>query len=238
MSVNSPALLIVPPYDAVQPAGPDAPPLGAILLADLRLGLASVERTIEARTSSPWCPIAVMVPPHPPRSAESVLGALPPHLVPVGAGEGEAIDPARVRQATDARPAPGPRELARYAAARIGGPGVVPALEICFGVEDSYSERVRPVPQSTVNRLRASGPLACNDWRTLAQIVGWHSGRDSEPMPPGLEGWTQRFLGLSAAEAAQRTGWEWILESALRRWGYVRDPNAGSGEYSTAVRGG
>lgn len=240
MPVNAPALLIEPPYVALRPVGTVVPPLGSILLADLRLGMATVESAVAARSRAPWCPIAVVVPPQPSRLAELALGQLPPHLVPVSGQEGEGIDPEAIRRATERRPAPGAAELARYAALRIGGIGLAPVLETCFHLDDPndepFSERMRPVPPSTVSRrLRASGPLTCHDWRNLARIVDWHC-RTIEG-PPGLAGWIRRYLDMASADVTLRAGWEWIVELALRRWGYVQDPESRGGDFSTAVRG-
>ncbi len=235
MPMNIPALLIEPPYAAIRPVGHGVPPLGAILLADLRLGMPAVEAAVAVRSRAPWCPIAVVVPPQPSRLAEAALGQLPPHLVPVGGGGDQGLDPEAIRLATERRPAPGPTELARYAAVRIGASGVARVLETCFQLDDPHSERVRPVPPSTISRrLRASGPLTCHDWRNLARIIDWHGRMDNEPA--ALTVWLQRYLDLTVAAMKQRVGWEWIIEAGLRRWGYVQDPEAGGGEYSTAVR--
>lgn len=75
--------------------------------------------------------------------------------------------------------------------------------------------------------------LLPHEWSRLSELVGWilescqcggslerkaaHAGIDQRT----LRRWLERLPGVSVAQATLTPGWEWILEAALRRFGYI-----------------
>lgn len=94
--------------------------------------------------------------------------------------------------------------------------------------------RAGALPYRTLCRqLHRLGPLRPRDWRALARLVGIGLGtgragvdlaRDSGIDPRTLRHRLRRLLGIGTHEYRERVGWEWILETALRRHGYLRAP--------------
>jgi hypothetical protein len=103
-------------------------------------------------------------------------------------------------------------------------------LAACFG---EGGDALRP-PRTLTRQVAALGPLQVRDWRglaRLAQVFACRSARASQSLegaayeagvdPRTLRRWLRVATELSWAEAGSRVGWEWILESALRRFGFV-----------------
>jgi hypothetical protein len=92
---------------------------------------------------------------------------------------------------------------------------------------------VTPSATTFSRHLRRYGPLTRRDWRTVWRLVdiltGMHDrssargetlAREHGLDPRTLRRWVRHYVGTSLTQAVARPGWEWILESVLRRWGY------------------
>ena len=72
------------------------------------------------------------------------------------------------------------------------------------------------------------GEYTARDWRALARLcvhaqagtVGHHHLRAPLPLRAAL-GYARKYLGIRYHVLAERVGWEWVLEGALRTAGYV-----------------
>jgi hypothetical protein len=82
---------------------------------------------------------------------------------------------------------------------------------------------------STYSRLFAQyGEYTARDWRALARLCG-HAAQGAQSMhwtPPTLalrtaSYYTKRYLAIPYHVLAERVGWEWILERALRTGRYL-----------------
>lgn len=223
--------LLTPPYRRITWGSGEAPPLGAIAIAEA----SSVRRvTYELAPlvgRAPWCIPCLIVTA---ASAEpAVLSAL--HDVPgrpafVSGPVADDLLPALVLAAVRDRPAPSGLHLAEYAVRRTGRVEFRPLLAglLAAAAEDTG----RPIPVRTLrDRLRRFGPLGPRCWRTLGtlcrvaatmggsglEVLAWRAGVS----PRSLRSWIRRYLGASLQDFRLNAGWEWVLEAALRRAGYV-----------------
>ncbi len=237
-----PTLYLDPPYLAAYPPPATPPPLGAVLLADLQDGLAAFADAIERQRAAPWCPLVLRT--ADPRVTPAVLATFEPWPGCFGllatAGLPAAGPNFRVLAAVRRRPLPIPERVARYAEARLDR-GVAPVLLACMG-----GPGVARQPSRTLTRRVAElGSFEIRDWRALSRLTwaaalaqlrpeasletaAWEAGSD----PRSLRRWVRRFTGLEWDQLRARVGWEWIVELALRRGGYVREPSgaaAGAG---------
>jgi hypothetical protein len=137
---------------------------------------------------------------------------------------------ARVQAAVRRRPVPQATTIAQWVEARLRRPGSASVLAACCG---EGGDALRP-PRTLTRRVQALGPLEVRDWRglaRLAQLLAARSSRyptalettafDAEVDPRTLRRWLRLATDQSWSEAASWIGWEWVLESALRRYGYL-----------------
>ena len=81
------------------------------------------------------------------------------------------------------------------------------------------------------------GPLEVRDWRGLARLAQALAGRsahaarglevaagEAEVDPRTLRRWLRIATERAWPETDALMGWEWALESALRRYGYLEQP--------------
>ncbi|HXG43624.1 MAG TPA: hypothetical protein VNJ71_02585 [Gemmatimonadales bacterium] len=230
-----PTLCLDPPYLAAGPPAGSTRPLGAVLLADLAEGLAAFADAIDRQRSAPWCPLALRV--ADPRLTPAVLATFEPRPG-CFARFTSADNPTsgrifHVLAAVQRRPLPTPERIAAYTEARLDR-GVGPILLACMTGSGSGRRPSRTLSR----RVQALGPYEVRDWRALARLTwaaalaglrsggsvetaAWEAGSD----PRSLRRWVRLFTGLDWEEVRARVGWEWIVELALRRGGYVREPS-------------
>jgi hypothetical protein len=235
--------ILDPPYTMFRPSGSRLPALGAILLADVRLGRSTGESLGRTTASAPWCPTAAVVPANmPARQLMEILDLLPHGCVRLlMEPDANPLDPASCVLAIARRSEPTPSEIAGYVASRTGS-GIASPLTVCFGRND-----VEGSSRSSLSRsLRSYPPYTAHDWTAIGMLLRmlgsarWPSGRlahDNGIDPRTLRAWTARYLALPWALAKQLLGWEWIVEAALRRGGYVPVPFAHSSADRSAVGG-
>ena len=225
--------VLEPPYQQASPSGLIHPAVGSVLIADLSDGIPALANALQHAREAPWCPLVCLVADH--RVTLPTLTTFEPvpgtwatlhpsdyrHLPP----------PQRVRAAIRRRPAPQVPIIAQWVEGRLRRPGSASVLAACFG---EGGDALRP-PRTLTRRVHALGPLEVRDWRGLARLAQVVSARASlngaHPLettayeanidPRTLRRWLRLATDLCWGEAIGRIGWEWILESALRRYGYV-----------------
>jgi hypothetical protein len=168
------------------------------------------------------------------RIPAAVLGTfepIPGTWAPLYTGDYASLPPAeRAVAAVRRRPVPRSTTIAQWIERRLRNPGVGGVLAACFGDE---GDNQRP-PRTLTRRVRELGPLEVRDWRGLARIAQILAARsfraggsletaafEAEVDPRTLRRWLQLVTNRSWVEASGMVGWEWVLETALRRWGYV-----------------
>jgi hypothetical protein len=86
------------------------------------------------------------------------------------------------------------------------------------------------VPRHISRRLLELGPLGAPDWRWLFHLARLSGGRDipveelarrHAVSARTFRVQVRRYTGASVKTFRELVGWEWVLEAALRRWGYL-----------------
>lgn len=235
--------LLAPPYKAfLSPGAP--PPLGAVLVAEGEDLAVLVAGLADAANTAPWCPGCLVA-----RGSDE-LTLLARALEPIP-GSFTTLDPAADTLSPEAvlirvheRPPPDAETLARYVSRRLELPGVCPDLAACFrepGWEEGTDIIRGQSPRTLARKVAALGCLKPSGWRNLARLIrlklAWEGidGVSLDGLAAGagydvrtVRRWLRR-AGVGRLRGLLGTpGWEWLLESALRKWGYVR-PAGGDG---------
>ena len=236
--------VLEPPYTLSVPLTHPRPPVGAILLADLSDGISALARAVVSSRDAPWCPLVpVLADRRIPAETLTTFEAVPgtwatlyssdfPHLPLV----------ARAEAAVRRRPVPQATTIAQWVEARLRRSDTASVLAACFG---ESGDALRP-PRTLTRRVQALGPLEVRDWRGLARLAQLLAASspcftsslettayEAEVDPRTLRRWLRLATDRSWPDAAARIGWEWVLESALRRFGYLefRELRRVSGAY-------
>ena len=223
--------LLEPPYDTIRPAGRFRPPAGSLLLVDLTGGIPALAEAVNGQQDFPWCPLVLLV--------DRSVSAETLHTFEPVPGTWALLYPSdyaylplarRARAAVQRRPIPCSTTLALWVERRTGLPSVASTLAACCG---EGGDALRP-PRTLTRRVQALGPLEVRDWRglaRLAQLVARLSPEggpslegaalEAEVDPRTLRRWLRLATDLCWHQCAGLVGWEWVLESALREYGYL-----------------
>ena len=218
------------PYAAysLRPAGPL--PLGAVLVLDMSGAESALEQAIIWQASAPWCPLALVIR-NVPASASLIKHLTHLHdplaFVP-GASGGQFPLVEEIIKAVRNRGGPDGGEAFTYVANRLEQG----SLRSLFAEAEAFTrpEHTHPAPRHVSRRLRVLGALGVPDWRSLFQLARL-SGVGRVPIEElarrhgvgvrTFRAQVQRYTGVSTQSFREWLGWEWVLEAALRRWGYL-----------------
>ena len=225
--------VLEPPYQLASPQGPLHPALGAVIVADLAAGIPALARALVRAREAPWCPVVSVL------GDRTVLPAATLSTFEPVPGTWATLYPndfsqqtlgERALAAVRRRPVPHATTVALWVEHRLGAPGTASVLAACFG---EGGDALRP-PRTLTRRVGALGRLEVRDWRglaRLAQVLACRSARATQSLEAGafeaevdprtLRRWLRVATDLTWAQAGAWVGWEWVLESALRRSGYV-----------------
>lgn len=230
---------LTPPFHAAVELHTDALLPGAVLLVESAGGVRAsghvAAPAADAHRRAPWAPVCLV---GDPRSIAAI--SLEPHLPAwavvarapwVASHEDPAALPERVLLAVRQRPAPTAAQLSAYIISRTDRSDLHLALAAALDSDPAASGHHR----TTIWRhLSAFGELTARNWAAIARLTailrraGEFPGRTRERLarefgvdPRTMDSWLEQYVGLPLAEAGARPGWEWIVESALRRGGYV-----------------
>jgi len=220
-----------PPY---QLAGLHRPPSNDVPLGTVVIGKGDVTIAVLAELTAmvhqwPWVVPCLVVPAnHEPITPLLMLVTeLRDRLVLVGHGSSAASDELqRVLTSVKQRSLPTPGGMAAWIAARVGRSDLEAHLGLQFrealhGVRASTATSV-----STFSRVFARhGPYTAHDWRALARLCG-HASAHFQCSTRFLSlrtasHYAKRYLAVPYRVMAERLGWEWILEAALRAGSYI-----------------
>lgn len=200
------------------------------------------ELVSQALTASPWCAVVLLTEEF--LSAPDVMALMPilPRTTIVLAG-GIGVDPTTLHAALQLRGTPDAAEVSGYLRLRQLPRALIGAVEDALASPESESEKVASGPhRSSINRrLAAFGRLRAADWRALFRIIQatgrspLHEATTSISTeraalatgtdPRTLRAKTKELLGVRARPALDTPGWEWKVEAALRRHGYLPWPS-------------
>ena len=231
----------VPPDWCPSPIPPDPLPLTSVLVIDLAGGVPAIQAAVDVHETNPWCPVCVVVPAAPLEVA--ILGAMR-SLSRALLVERQARDPwlsgSAIVSALRAAPEPGSDRMAEYIVGRTNGGDLAYVLSACLAPAWQSGQKSHAPSRSTLSRwLSAFGSLSARDWRAVARLIRAlhrppHPDASVEQIawahqldPRTLRESSVRYLGMTARDAAERPGWEWKLETVLRRFGYAGARAAG-----------
>jgi hypothetical protein len=215
------------------------PALGSVLVCNCEIDVVALAQAYSCHSKSPWCPIAVVVPPrlHIDLRVLEAFEPRPGVLVPVVSEWSDLqADPAPLRKALRRRSLPSSSMIAEYVRRRTDRSDVSASLEACLA-SGLKRQSISPIShRSTLGRhLRDFGPLKPRDWVAVAHIIqtlwlgSFHGAHtvDGAAFQVGIDPRTLRarllrYCGCDYTQSRVRLGWEWIVEAALRRFGYVR----------------
>ncbi len=216
--------LIDPEAEEIRPLGSaHNPPLGSVLVHRWELAGQADHVAAVHRQFLPWCPLVV--------------------ITPNGNGEISSLSAARlewsrpgmpprdvVLAAVTARALPAPDEVAAHVARRLNLPELGPLLTVCFDVSGTQAWRGLVDDRDSFYRMfDRYGPFNPRDWGSLARLITLTSSQGREVVElamragavAALELEISRLLGLDLTCFMARAGWEWVVEAALRRAGYL-----------------
>lgn len=223
-------LALEPPFAAFTPAGPFCLGLGTLLCADLTDGIPALARALHAHAISPWAPLVLRLPDRRiPVSTLTEFEPVPGTWAFLYPGDLAHLSPEqRVIAAVRRRPVPSNLSIARWVELRLGLPEVGGIMLSCLHGGGGATRPTRTLSR----RMRALGPFEVRDWRGLAElariVAGVGQGLTLEAQaylagldPRTLRRWLRLATDLRWVEVSRRAGWEWLLESALRRSGHL-----------------
>jgi len=226
------AFVLDPPYARLRAISLAPGGVGSILVADLTGGISGLAAGLAVHRPSPWCPLVLLA--DQVALADEELATFEPfpgclgRAVPYSRERQQLID--SVIEAVRHRAAPSNEVLAGYVVKRTGCAMIEPALlELFEGIAGS-----RRIGRSVTRHLAAFGPFGARDWQgviVLARLLASsrlvsssleRTALDAGIDPRTLRRWMRLASDLEWRAVAHRPGWEWLIESALRKAGYVR----------------
>jgi hypothetical protein len=231
-ALRSELLAVAPPYRTAVPvhgAGGAELPLGSVVLAQGDAMIAALAELTALSHRAPWIvPSLALSTPQESLEPLFVVTELRDRLV-VSSPARDRDDIAHVVTAVRRRPPPTPAMLARWVARRLATRELESPLrhqfERSLGAAGDGDRSV-----ASYSRLFSQyGRYTARDWRALARlcvhavartIENGHSGA-SLPLRNASH-YATRYLRVPYHVVADRLGWEWVLEAALRAGGYVK----------------
>ncbi len=229
-------VIIRPPYQAAVPLVGRLrelpPPLGSTIHAEGHHVLPVLGLLTAITHRWPWVAPSIALP-----TSESPFEPWLSHISDIDARL--AVSSIRVHQHLNMRvilstvrnrPPPSPLAMADYVVSRIKAPELSEALYYQFREAVERVPAAREASLSTYSRHFADyGRYSAQQWRMIAILIHQLVRQHSEPHVQLIHirtanRYVRRFLGLSWTEASRLFGWEWVLESALRRGGYIESP--------------
>lgn len=211
---------------------PVLPSLGDALAVHAAPAARVPELVCEALAAAPWCAVVLLTEQAlSGTEVASLLRILPSIIVSVDGGL--QAEPASITTQLRLRGAPSREELVGYLRRRGLTRGLIAAIEDALATRENQKVVRSPHPSSINRRLAAFGPLRAADWRALvgllqfeapASISAERAALEAGADPRTLRARTEELLGVSAHPALDTPGWEWKVEAALRRHGYVPWP--------------
>lgn len=230
--------VLAPPYVVLSHVSlddPMGPSLGsAVFDGNATSPVAALARLTQAAHRWPWIIPCVVLPStgRHLRGAIEIISELRDRLAVATVGDrahtagapdiARAIARAIVRRAQPTAPI-----LARWVAQRLEVRGLARVLRRQFADALEQVPSTAACSSSTYSRYFAAlGRFRAHDWRRLARLCV-DAPRHAHPLPRSpvsrrtTEAHVRRYLGMTFGEATRLVGWEWVLESALRRGGYL-----------------
>ncbi|MGE0438968.1 MAG: hypothetical protein AB7L66_01430 [Gemmatimonadales bacterium] len=220
--------VLEPPYRESYPPLGRPPAVGSIAIGRV-LSQRGVTPTLSALLErAPWLvPSIVLAPALVSPVVLQGLWGLPgqPSFL-VTARPAERIETAELVSAAAGRPAPPTPLLVAYVIRRTRSVVLGQTLDQAWGERKPVATADRTVR----HRLRRLGDYGRHDWLRIRKLIRARTegpGLSVELLAQSVgteartfRGWVRRYLGTSVKTFQSLVGWEWILETALRRGSY------------------
>ena len=227
--MKSESLLIMdPPYVMARRLSDTAPELGAVALLDAVPHRPSTNEVRGQMDVAPWCPLCILA------GEESGMRStrrLSRACVVFGLGEDGG---AAILRAVAARPRPTPSALVEWITRRTRLPVLARTLSDLFSRPVMCRSEVAFLPYQVRDQLRLLGEWNAADWQrgaALAELAGDRTAMRrtlaTDVRATEMRSWMVDLLGVGPADFERRVGWEWVLEAALRRSGFVEHRTKG-----------
>ena len=222
-----------PPY-ATLSSWQERSPLGSVLVTDFRFGIAALIDGIRHHRSSPWCPLCIVDPEDSSLSQLEVFAPYEGAFAIVRCPDlKQQVSPPLILDSIRQRISPTPEAMARYVVNRLDCGDAFKALVEAF---DGRAQARESLPPRTLSRrIHNLGALHIRNWNSIGKLIRALCSNEAGRLnsiesiafehgvdPRSFRNWLRLCTDLHFRDAAGLAGWEWILESALRRWGYVR----------------
>jgi len=234
---RSELVALAPPYrtaTVLRSADGAQLPLGSVVLASSDATVAGLAHLTAVSHRAPWAVPCLTLPLEQESLKPQLLlvTELRDRLVMVRvAGRKVTPDVGSLVAAVRRRPPPAPTMLARWVARRLSSREVEVPLRHQFeeGLCGAPADDARSI--ASYSRLFSRyGRYTARDWRALARLCahavcrisgdGEADGQGHLPFRTASK-YAARYLGVAYHVTAERLGWEWVLEAALRAAGYV-----------------
>jgi hypothetical protein len=228
--MKSESLLILdPPYVMARRLSDTEPELGAVALLDAVPHRPSTNEVRGQMDVAPWCPLCILA------GEESGMRStrrLSRACVVFGLGEDGG---AAILRAVAARPRPTPSALVEWITRRTRLPSLARTLSDLFTRPVMCRSEVAFLPYQVRDQLRLLGEWSAADWQRGAALAELAADRTSmkrtlaaaDSRASELRTWMVELLGVTLADFERKVGWEWVLEGALRRSGFVEHRTKG-----------
>jgi hypothetical protein len=222
-----------PPYASFSCDARVIPTLGSIFTLDMSDAETGLEEAILWQGRAPWCPLVLVL-------GSTLLSAGIIELLsqlhgPMGfvsISQRASPEIGEILNAVRARPTPTPSTVFSYVANRLGNASVRDLLteSLALAAEPRCGPLLKCIRRRVSRQLRALGPLGIPDWNRLSKLALLSGLRHVQVEelarlqgvePRTLRAQVRRYTGVSPRNFREWVGWEWVIEAALRRWGYL-----------------
>ena len=228
--IGSALSLLEPPYADPRPwiGKPPVPGAVAVVPAD---AIRQFDRVAECFNESPWVvPCVLLAPAMVSPALLQTVWALPcqPAFVILN-GPASHVSAAVVLNAVASRPVPTVPHLVAQVVTRTESVSLGHTLAAIWS--DQADRRAVDAERTVRYRLRREGGLSRHDWLRVRKLIqvktgGWNSSVEEQAhlvgtAPRTLRAWVARYLGCSMRAFRMTAGWEWVIETVLRRGGFA-----------------
>jgi hypothetical protein len=221
-----------PPYVSFSCNATGIPTLGSVFTLEMSDAETALEEAILCQGRAPWCPLVLVL-------SRMVLSAGIIELLtqlhgPLGFVSVSQRGPPDINEVLNAvrdRPTPPLSTVFSYVADRLGNASLRDLLTESLALAAEPSGGPLPKNVRRVSRhVRALGPLGIPDWNRLSKLAllsGLKNvqveelARQQGVEPRTFRAQVRRYTGVSPRSFREWVGWEWVIEAALRRWGYL-----------------
>ncbi|MGQ0766455.1 MAG: hypothetical protein ACT4OZ_12405 [Gemmatimonadota bacterium] len=223
MQATLPLYVLEPPYQQARRTGIDEPSLGSVVLLDAFFERPTSVAIRETMERFPWCPLTLL--------AERTSGVRATRRLPrtsVVFGLSEIDGAAAILRSVASRPRPSASDVVTWILRRTRIHTLGRTLSDLFTRPPLRRNEEPLLPFGLRDQLRHLGEWGPLKWQRVMGLVELAadrsalnralspSGESSAELKESIAG----LLGLDETAFRERYGWEWVLESALRRSGF------------------